>query len=257
MKPAPLAQFPSQIIATSDHRPFPMPSVRPWVMAQSWQRLLFAHWRIAPQTLRPLIPAELEIDTFDGSAWIAVVPFQMAHVRARMLPEIPGTATFPELNVRTYVRHRGIAGVWFLSLDAANLLAVKVARALFHLLYYHARMSIAQQGDAIHYRSERFHVHGSAASFQAEYRPTGAVQTFAADSLEHWLTERYVLFAADRQQRLFRGDIQHRIWSLQPAEAHIQQNRMALAAGIELPDTPPHLLYADRIDVLTWFVQRV
>src|SRR5262245_39338566 len=119
------------------HRPWPQPD-GPWVMAQTWHDLLFAHWRIDSALLRPQIPSALEIDTFDGEAWIAVVPFRMSGVRLRMAPQVPGLSAFPEVNVRTYVKADGKPGVWFFSLDATNAVAVAAARLTFHLPYFRA-----------------------------------------------------------------------------------------------------------------------
>jgi uncharacterized protein YqjF (DUF2071 family) len=140
----------------TDHRPWPLPS-SPWVMRQKWHDLLFMHWRIPPQTLRPLVPAALELDHFEGSAWLGVVPFRMTGVRLRGTPAIPGLSAFPELNVRTYVSAGGKPGVWFFSLDAASAIAVAAARAWFHLPYFRARMSLEAHGDEIRYQSHRTH----------------------------------------------------------------------------------------------------
>ena len=126
-------------------------------MAQSWHDLLFAHWPIAPEALRPLIPPQLELQTFDKQCWVGVVPFRMSGVRARWLPAIAGTSCFPELNVRTYVVRGGKPGVYFFSLDAANRLAVKTARLLYHLPYFHADMQSDDTGEEIVYRSKRRH----------------------------------------------------------------------------------------------------
>jgi uncharacterized protein YqjF (DUF2071 family) len=118
-------------------------------MRQHWGKLLFMHWAIDPEFLRPLIPSQLSIDTFDGKAWIGVVPFTMWGIRASFLPPIPGTSAFHELNVRTYVHFKGVPGVWFFSLDAASSLAVWGARTFYHLPYFNAEMSLAQQESSI------------------------------------------------------------------------------------------------------------
>src|SRR5262245_28854026 len=117
------------------HRPWPLPST-PWTIAMRWHDLLFLHWPVCPATLRPLIPRALEIDTFDGRAWLGVVPFRMSGVRPRYFPALGHSAAFPEINVRTYVQTPGRTGVWFFSLDAASWLAVRVARACYGLPYY-------------------------------------------------------------------------------------------------------------------------
>lgn len=245
---------PGELLKAVAHRPFPMPENRPWVMAQSWQQLLFAHYRVAVDTIRPMIPPELEIDTYDGEAWISIVPFMMNHVHLRGIPSFPTTGKFPELNVRTYVKQGDKAGVWFFSLDAASFLAVWMARLTFNLPYFHATMSLHQSGDTIHYKSVRKHPGAKSAIFNASYRPIAPVQDYAPDSLDSWLSERYVLYSANRQGKVFIGHINHVPWKLQPAEADFQQDDMLKAAGIPVLDTEPLLHYAHSIDVITWAI---
>ena len=119
----------------------------PWVMVQRWHDLLFAHWRCPITELRPLIPEPLEIDTFDGSAWIGVIPFYMSGVRMRATPPVPTANAFEELNVRTYVTLDGRPGIWFFSLDCASSLAVLGARIGIYLPYFRASMSMVRNGE--------------------------------------------------------------------------------------------------------------
>ena len=245
------------ILEERAHRPWPLPR-GPWVMTQTWNGLLFAHWPIPPETLRPLLPAALTLDTFEGEAWLGVVPFQMTNVRPRLAPPVPGLSAFPELNVRTYVTRDGKPGVWFFSLDAANRVAVTLARALFRLPYYQARMTCrSAEGKTTRYHSVRAHHNAPPATFDAVYRPTGPVYYAARGSLEEWLTERYCLYAVGPGGVPLRDEIHHRRWPLQPAEAEIPLNTMAQAAGIALPDTPPLLHYAARQETLIWAPERV
>lgn len=228
------------------------PDGRAWSLAMTWHDLLFAHWTVAPEVLRPLLPdtnPRLELDTRDGTAWLGVVPFRMSGIRFRGLPPVPGTAAFPELNVRTYVTAGGRPGVWFFSLDAASPLAVRVARAGYHLPYFDAAMRCAAEGEAVRYESRRTHAGGGRAELAASCRPTGPVFRSAAGSLEHWLTERYRFFAADRRGRLWRGEIQHDPWPLQPAAAEFATLDMTRGLGLDLPASPPHLLFARRLEV--------
>lgn len=235
-------------------RPWPIPD-SPWVMTQVWQKLLFAHWPVSAAVLRPLLPPGLALDTFDGQAWLGIVPFQMDKVRFRGLPGIPTATRFAELNVRTYVTVGEKSGVYFFSLDAASLLAVLGARVIFSLPYYHARFAISAERDTIHYRCER---RGSVprARFEARYQPTGAVRLAGAGSLEDWLTARYCLYTM-RSSHLMRGEIHHAPWPLQPAEAEISDNTIAEPAGIHLPATPPLLYYSEELKVQVWPLRQV
>lgn len=225
-----------------------------WLIAQSWHHLLFAHWPVSKEALRVVIPSALEIDTFDGQAWLGITPFWMAGVRPRGLPPLPGISSFPELNVRTYVRLGEKAGVWFLSLDAGGRLAVAVARRLYHLPYFRARMKMDLRGGKIEYQSMRRDSAAPPAEFRARYHPLGPISRAQPGTLEHFLTERYCLYAAGERQ-LFRADIAHCPWPLQRAEAEIEVNTMAAAHELSLPNVPPHLLYARRVDVKVWPAQ--
>jgi len=237
------------------HRPYPLPR-GPWVMAQTWHDLLFAHWPVDEAQLRALIPSELELDTFDGRAWIGIVPFRMSGVRVRFTPALPWIGAFPELNLRTYVKFRGKSGVWFFALEAARKLAVDVARSWFHLPYFHARMSCTSSGEAIEYASKRIHRNAKGAEFIGKYAPIAPVERAPPGSLEHWLTERYCLFAADRRGAIYRGDIHHAPWPLQRAQARIDTCTLARAHDIELPALTPHLLFARRLAVRIWPLTR-
>lgn len=234
------------------------PAANAWVMRQTWSKLLFAHWPVPPELLRPLIPPALEVDTFEGAAWVGVVPFYMSNVRFRYLQPFPTTREFCELNVRTYVMPKGgKAGVWFFSLDASSRLAVQGARTAFHLPYYNARMQLTVADGAVNYHVHRTHRNARSASFEGRYQPDGAVFQSQAGTLEHWLTERYCLYAADGRGRIYQGDIAHEPWPLQPAAADLALNTMAQAAGITLPDTEPLLHYAERLDVQAWYLRRI
>ncbi len=229
----------SKIIRQTDHRPWPLQS-SPWVMTQWWRDLLFAHWPVQPALIRPLLPDCLEVDCFDNQAWVAVVPFRMTGVRLRFSPPLPWISHFAELNVRTYVCpcyvDKSKPGVYFWSLEASNPVAVTAARKLFHLPYMNATMGCQQRNDWIDYTSTRTHRNEAPAEFCARYRPRGLAK---ATELVRWLTERYCLYTTDSEQRLYRGEIHHEAWPLYDAEAQIEANTMARAAGIELPATPP------------------
>ena len=231
----------------TSHRPWPLPQT-PWVLFMRWHDLLFLHWPIRPELMRPLIPEALDLDTFDGCCWIGIVPFRMSGVRPRYVP-IP--FAFAELNVRTYVKRQGRTGVWFFSLDAASRIAVTVAR-WFGLPYYDARMISRREGDAVHYHSARFHRGASPAVFGAVYRPSGAIYQAQPGTLDHWLTERYCLYSARSRDRIVYGEIHHQPWPLQPAEVELVVNTMTKPIGIALPDTRPISHFARNQEVVAW-----
>ena len=238
-----------------DHRLWPLPS-SPWVMTQTWLDLLFMHWAIPVEQMRKAVPSALPLDTYDGQAWIAVVPFRMSGVRPRMIPSVPRLSAFPELNVRTYVTLDNKPGVYFFSLEAGNPLAVQIARTWFHLPYFHAEMSLKDTGE-IRYQSHRIHGNAPPADFRGTYRPTGDVYRSTPGSLEHWLTERYCLYTTDAHQNVYRAEIHHVPWPLQPATAEIEVNSMTEPHGLSLPDVPPLLHFARRLKVAVWPLKRI
>jgi len=218
-------------------------------MGQSWIDLLFAHWPVPAAELRPAVPTGVPIDTFEGSAWLGVTPFEVVGAHPRVGPPVPWLSRFPELNVRTYATIDGRPGIWFFSLDAARAAAVAAARLTYQLPYRHARMAITRAGERIAYRS---HARGAPAALRVVYEPIGAATAPAPGTLEHFLTERYCLYTLDRQGRVRRADIHHPPWPLQPARAEIAVNTMTEPLGVQLPADEPLLHYAARQDVLVW-----
>lgn len=233
-----------------DHRPWPIPS-RPWNWRQTWCDLLFAHWPISSEVLRPYVPKPLKIQEFDGISWIGIVPFRMEGVMRRPLPNLPWISSFSELNVRLYVEYQGKPGVWFLSLDATNPLAVWAARRFFYLPYYHAKISIDKHDRQFHY-----HLHRKSkqmpADFEGAYEPDSPPYKAEAGSLEHWLTERYCLYAQSPKGDLYRSEVHHLPWPLQKAKAEFHTNSLLTPFDISLPDTSPLLHFASRLDVVVW-----
>jgi uncharacterized protein YqjF (DUF2071 family) len=226
------------------------------IMHQHWGKLLFMHWRIDEQLLRPLIPKALEIDTFDGSAWIGVVPFTMWDIRASFLPAIPGTSAFHELNVRTYVHHQGVPSVWFLSLDAASQLAVWGARTFYYLPYFNAQMSLHQAENIIRYSSSRRDRRGPAAELHATWTIGAALPQTSPGTLELFLTERYCL-DAEHNGKLYRSRIHHRPWPLQKAALISLNSNMIECHGLPTPAAAPLLHYAEQISVEIWPLKEV
>ena len=247
--------FPDDIVHQTAHRPWPLPD-SPWLMTQSWHNLLFAHWPVDAALLRGHLPPGLTLELYDGQAWIGVVPFRMTNVAPRFVPALPWVSEFAELNVRTYVTVDGKPGVYFFSLDAARVLAVRAARFLFNLPYFVASMDVqVSPHGVVHYRSDR--QAAPAAGFSAAYRPYGPPFTAAPGSLEHFLTERYCLYNVDARGVPYRLDIHHPPWPLQRAEADIVRNTMAGAARVALPPARPLLHFAKRQDMVGWLPERL
>ena len=245
-----MGDFPTDIVDHVGHRPWPLPD-GPWIMTQSWHDLLFAHWPVSARELRELVPAGLEIDLFDHQTWVGVVPFRMTNVAPRGTPALPFVSAFNELNVRTYVTRDGKPGVYFFSLDADSQLAVSVARSMFRLPYYLARMALNAHGGSIQYSSRR--TSGDArAELKIAYRPTGPTFEPLPGTLESFLTERYCLYTVDDEFKAYRLEIHHSPWPLQPADAEIGVNTMADAAGVRLPAMQPLLHFARRQDMVAW-----
>jgi uncharacterized protein len=220
-------------------------------MGQSWLDLLFAHWPFAPEYLRPRVPKQLSLDTFDDVAWIAVTPFVVSGLRLALTPPLPYVSRFPELNVRTYVTLEDKPGIFFFSLDADNRFAVSSARRMYKLPYFVADMSASRSGSRIDYTSRRDDMRGHQARFQGSYSPTGPAEQAKPGSLEYFLTERYCLYTLDDHGEPLRAEIHHSPWPLQPAEADISINTMP-PPGLELPKEEPLLHFASRQDVLIW-----
>jgi uncharacterized protein len=219
-------------------------------MAQTWDDLLFAHWRVDAAMLRLHVPERLSIDERDGSAWVGVTPFVVTGLRARGLFPLPYVSSFRELNVRTYVTFEDRPGIWFFSLDASSELAVRAARRLYRLPYFRAHITLERRAGRL--LSECVRDEGKA--FSGSYRGLAAPKQAEAGSLEEFLTERYCLYAEDAG-RLFRADIHHTPWPLEEADATIDLNTMP-PSGITLEgDALAH--YSRRQDVVVWPLEEV
>jgi uncharacterized protein YqjF (DUF2071 family) len=227
-------------------------------MGQRWSDLLFVHRQAKADAVRALVPPALALDLYDGTAWVSVTPLYLSHLHPRGLPPLPFVSEFLELNARTYVSYGGKPGVYFFSLDAESALAVYGARMLYHLPYFRASMNVHQTRDGtIHYQSRRTHRSAPPAEFSARYRPSGAVTHSKAGTLDHWLTERYCLYALDAGRRVYRAEIHHHPWPLQPAEVEIDRDTMSAAAGLALPSEPSRVSFSRRLDVVVWAPERV
>jgi len=220
---------------------------------QSWRRLAFLHWRVSSSDLQPLVPADLTIEEFDGSAWLGLVPFSMERIRPWWSPPVPGISWFLETNVRTYVRHRsGATGVWFFSLDANSRIAVSVARRFWSLPYFHATMTLdcRTTGNA----KQILYTGGRTAEPRAEYSvsvqidPQQTPQPASPGTLEHFLVERYLLFAQHPSGGLFSGQVFHPPYQIVPATCEVLRNLLTIQSS-RIGHTPDHAVFSQGVDV--------
>ena len=217
-------------------------------MRQKWRELLFLHWEADPVVLQSLLPPGLTVDTFEGKAYIGLVPFTMQDVRPVWAPAVPWLSHFHEVNVRTYVHQGGEnPGVWFFSLDAANPVAVWLARTLWKLPYFTATMhlSIAENGER-RYATKRARKPSVGATFL--WRPDGDPQPAAPGTLAHFLCERYLLYA-DNGKTLLRGQVHHAPYPIQRAELRHLEDTLLAEAGVLVGGPPPLIHYATGVDV--------
>jgi uncharacterized protein len=216
---------------------------------QSWRRLLFLHWPVPAAAIARLLPPGLEVDTFEGQAWVGLVPFTMQDVRPRGLPAISLLSDFHELNLRTYVHVGGRnPGVWFFSLEAAKSIPVRIARAHWHLPYHRADMELAATGDEVRYRSERRWPGPLPASFSARWRIGPELGSAQPDTFEFFLAERYFLYAQS-PGGLRLGQVHHTPYPLRSAEVLDWSEDLLRLAGLSPASGAPHALYSEGVDV--------
>jgi len=254
------------LLYSVEHRPW-MPPDGQWLLSQSWNDVLFAHYAMEPSTLRAVVPQELTLELYGGAAWLTISPFSVSHVRPSGVPPLPGISFFPQLNVRTYVTLDGKPGVYYLSVDAASLGAVWFARLFFRMQYWHA--SIQVSGDTIHARkpsgagiqflARRLHGPGERKQteiFDATYVPEGEPDTPKPGSLDHFLTERYCTYSLYRKQ-CYRTEIHHQPWPLQKATVAVRTNRLAEPLGLTLPEGPDLCHFSRSVKTLVWAPENV
>jgi len=233
-----------------EHRPWPVPERR-WSLGHSLVDVLFAHWRVPAEAVRPHVPSALDVDERDGGAWVGIAAFRMTALRSRGLLPLPGVSSFLELNVRTCVTAEEKPGVWFFSVDVSSRLAAEAARRRYGLPYFHARMSAEPRDEWIEYECARSGEAGRV--FSGRYRPAGGESGAGPGSLERFLIERYCLYATDARDRLHRVEIHHEPWELQRAEAELE---LTSIATFELGDDPV-CYFSRRCDIVAWSPQPV
>jgi uncharacterized protein len=214
--------------ASADHRPWPLPQRR-WTWRQAWRDLAFLHFPVSAESIRRQLPSGLTLQTFDGSAWVGVVPFRMCEIEQRDVGPVPCLEPFPELNVRTYVEAGGKPGVWFFSLDADSWPFVLGGRRLYSLPYHKARMTLRPAGDGFAFTSRRVR---SDAAFDASYAPTADLKPAAPGTFEQWAAERYCLYAASGRG-LVRVEVHHAPWPIAPARVDIRRSTLLDALGLQ------------------------
>jgi uncharacterized protein YqjF (DUF2071 family) len=225
-------------------------------MRQNWRDLLFLHWPIDPVLLRPKIPAQLELDLFEGTAYLGLVPFTMTGVRSVGFPSVWGLSSFHETNLRTYVRlSDGEPGVWFFNLEAASSIAVHLARSLFHLPYHRARMFLEREPTCQPHEPPIFLYAGVRcwpgplpASYCLRAAPAGPVQAAQPGTLDFFLVERYILYTVWKS-RLYQGRVHHTSYPLQSAKLLSLDETILAAAGLLRPEITPLAHFSSGVDV--------
>ena len=228
----------------TEQRPYPLPR-SPWVMTQVWNDLLFLHYPIDPDLLRAHVPKELELDLYQGEAWISIIPLKITGSRVRKTPALPVISSYIELNVRTYVVYKGVPGIYFFSLDANSLANVLGAKAVTALPYKLASMQFNQTENEFYMKSERIG-DKEAYQFEVSYRREERMAEPIADTLDFWLLERYCMYSYYGKQ-ILRGDIHHDAWKVSGVSASIRKNTMLSFLGDELSVNEPRLLHYARM----------
>ncbi|WP_051681372.1 YqjF family protein [Virgibacillus alimentarius] len=243
-----------EILQTTKHREFPTPKL-PWVMTQKWEHVLFIHWPVPKKILREHVPSILDIDTYDGKAWIGVLPFEVSDVRIRGLPRIPFYNSLLEVNVRTYVKYNGISGTYFFSLDA-NKLAIVLGARMLTLPYKNAAIKI-KKSSHIEFLCKRRELKINPAIFQASYKPlTKSYSNAIPGTLAHWLIERYRLWTV-KGKTLYQGDIHHKPWSLSPVTAEIKRHTLINFLSESSCSSPPVVHYSLAQRALIWPLRKI
>jgi uncharacterized protein len=231
------------------HRQWPLPNL-PWTMKQTWKDLMFVHYPVKSEILQKLVPDVLPLDTFNGVGWVGIVPFHMTGVRLRGVPAMPGTSQFPQVNVRTYITLDDKPGVFFLSLDAANWLAAKIAKTFYHIPYNYADVKVQQNGTFMDFESRRRAA--DSVKLVCSYYPVSEPYHAEKGSFDEWMAERYCFYTVNKKGVPLRCDILHQPWLLQRAEAEFSENTLLSEQGMQVENDQPILHFSKRMEVRAW-----
>lgn len=245
-----------EFLVRTSHNPRPLPAGR-WAVTQRWNDLLFVHWPVSAAVMAPLLPAWLEPDVWQGSAWLGAVPFWLDRIKIRGVPSVPGLRNFPDLNFRTYVRDRftHAPGFYCFSVDSSNLFTVAAAHAVYHLPYKLAEMRLEQRSEREFAFYSRRRFAAPEVIFKARYRglgPTFKTAGIQPSSFEYFFSERNCIFSTNRAGQPIRANLHHVSWPLEAAQAEIERNDLAASIGVNLPQTDPLLHYSRRLAVYVW-----
>ncbi|KAA9031579.1 YqjF family protein [Niallia endozanthoxylica] len=244
------------IMGDIGRRPWPLPS-KNWIMRQRWRNLLFSHWPIPPEILRRHIPSALEIDTYQGYAYLGVIVFVIEGIHPRGLSSISLTPVFPEVNLRTYVHYQGKPGVFFLSLDVEDWASYTIARRWYRLPYKKASILFQKDGETCICQSVRKGTIDPSISFGVKYEPTSELYFPKEGTLDYWLTERYCLFSTNNGSNIYSGEIHHQPWPLQKAEAEISKNTLFTPFKMEGVEGKPIYHFSKGLDTLFWNIKKM
>jgi uncharacterized protein YqjF (DUF2071 family) len=254
------------LLYSVEHRPW-LPPNGHWLLSQSWNDLLLAHFAMEPAVLRKLVPEELTLELYDGVAWLTISPFCASHVRPSGIPPMPALSYFSQINVRTYVTMGGKPGIYYFSVDAASLSAVWFARMFFRMQYWHSSIQVsgatiqARKGPdpTIHFRAKRLHgpeTRRGAAKLDVAYAPEGEVERARKGSLDAFLTERYCVYSW-HGRKYYRTEVHHQPLGLQRVRAEFMENSIAEPLGIELAGGPELCHFSRSLKMLVWAPERV
>lgn len=227
------------------------------LVGQSWSNVLFTHWPISAELLRPHIPRSLQIDTFDGTAWLGVVVFVMDGIYLRGLSALSLTPKFAEVNVRTYVQYNGKPGVYFMSLDVGDWASLMIAKRWYHLPYKAAQISLQNEDPTFFCQSQRNGKSNVPIGFQAKYIPLSRVYLSQKEMFDHWLTERYCFFSTDKRGNIYCGEIHHQQWPLQKVEIEIRRNSLFTPFQFDLSEEKTIAHFSKGLDSLFWNIKRL